>query len=447
MGDLINLLGGIVEFPSRGAGIAFIGKFVYILIKGLGGGGAVNYGVAIIFFTIILKLILLPLDFINRFFTKRNSNMMTKIKPEEDELREQFGSDMLQFNRARQAIYKKHGYKMSGFCLFSIVNMVVTLMIFISVFSSLRAVATHNVRLQVQDLQAVHQVYTFDTATADTLAFEKALAKKDAGMSFEQAINVTYNERSIGFLWIKNIWRQDVPWANSALSEGEYVSNSNREVNQMKIDHFKDLLIQEFHDNRDSELSDSEFDELLAEFELTLEQQTDAQYMTAIVRFEYRTIYKELDSSHKRKWNGLLILVILAGVSSWGSAYITAKMTKAKNQNKKTKEQIVQYSMRKAKTQTDNPIPQVDPAAVGKIMMFVLPAIMVFFTMSSTAALAIYIITNSLISTGITFGLNWPVDKLLAWEEKRRAERGDLPDTDTDVINPHAKYFKRRKKS
>jgi len=83
---------------------------------------------------------------------------------------------------------------------------------------------------------------------------------------------------------------------------------------------------------------------------------------------------------------------------------------------------------------------------VGKVMLFVMPAIMVFFTMSSTAALAIYIITNSLIATGTTLGMNWPVDKLLAWEEKRRVARGDTPETDTGVINPHAKYFKNKRK-
>lgn len=98
--------------------------------------------------------------------------------------------------------------------------------------------------------------------------------------------------------------------------------------------------------------------------------------------------------------------------------------------------------MRDAKNKNET-LPSVDPVMMGKIMKIVLPAMMVFFTLSSTAALAIYIVTNSVVTTVLTFGLTYPVDKLLKYKDNKKAQSGDkTPKFDGGIINPHAKYFK-----
>ncbi|MDR0461893.1 MAG: membrane protein insertase YidC [Christensenellaceae bacterium] len=424
MGNLINLLQGLVEFPAKGSGwFPFIGKFVYVLAGAMHNHGALNYGLALIFFTIILKLVLFPMDFANKYFTKKNAKFMAKIKPEEDLLKEQYKDDMMKLNQARQALYKKHGYKMGGFCLFTIINLFLTLAIFMSIFTSLRAVATHNVVLAANNLEAVYYQYR-DDPDGLGLTLESS--------EFKIALNDAYTKHNTSFLWIKNIWHEDVPWSSGTLTVAEYVNNRKVEITDAELD----VANQAIADELGVDITALPDENKKSKLEMKIEQ--------------YDFIYANLDASHKRNWNGLLILVVLAGVTSWGSSYITARLMKTKkktDESTKPKEAVAVYSMRDAKDQTDPKAPQVDPAVVGKIMMFVLPAIMIFFTMSSTAALAIYIITNSLLSTIIAFGLGWPVDKLLAWQDKHRKARGLDPDeTDKSLINPHAKYFKRKKK-
>jgi len=433
MGNLIGLLNGIVEFPAGGAGwFPFIGQFVYILISAMHGNGALPYGLAIIFFTIILKLMLLPMDFANRYFTKRNSNFMQKMKPEEDEIRAQYANDPMRINRERQMLYKRHGYKMGGFCLFTIINLFVILAIFMSVFTALRGVATHNVDLSVQNLQAVYKSYEQDIKDETLDATE-----------FKKDINAVYAQHSVGFLWIKNIWKQDVPWTGAGLTWKEYASSAKI----ITDDELKNCPIcAGEHDTAAKLLTAHDYTTNDAGMKAYVADVHDFATPEAYIRHQYDTIYAAMDKSYKRSWNGLLFLIILAGVSSWGTAYITMKMNKTTQAKAAPKEEKFVYSMREVKNKLDPKVPNVDPAMVGKVMMFVLPAIMIFFTMSSTAALAIYIITNSLLSTAITFGMKYPVDKLLAWQDKRKSNRGDTPKIDESVINPHAKYFKGRKK-
>jgi membrane protein insertase Oxa1/YidC/SpoIIIJ len=366
------------------------------------------------------------MDFTNRYFTKKNANFMAKIKPEENELREQYAADPMRLNRERQALYKRHGYKMGGFCLFTLINLVVTLAVFMSVFQSLRAVSTHNVDLTVQNLQGIYKIH--ETELLDETIDEAV---------FRTQVNDTYRDHAVGFLWVKNIWKQDVPWTKSGLSWNEYARRAkvitDEELKASGHETVKAFLTaQGFQDTPEG---------LTAYVKATYGFDTQEEY----IRFQYDSINDALDKKHKRGWNGLLFLVIFAGVSSWGTAYITMKMNKTQQKNAPPKEEKAGYSMRDIKNKLDPKVPQIDPAMVGKVMMFVLPAIMIFFTMSQTAALAIYIITNSIISTLITLGTNWPVDKLLDWQDKRKKNKG--PDIiDPDVINPHAKYFKSKRK-
>jgi len=440
MGDLINLLAGEVFFPDQGAGIKFIGKFVYILIGAMYNHGAIGYGVAIIFFTLVLKLMLLPMDFANKYFTKRNAAKMAKFKPEEDILKEQYASDPMQLNRARQELYRKHGYKMGGFCGFMAINLVVTLCVFMSVFLSLRAVADYNVQLTAQKLQGVYLQYEEEFQDPD---FDDT--------EFVADINKAYEQHNIGFLWIKNVWHSDVPWSPSGLTFGEYSMYT-----EVKTDYTRDLdTIMGFYGVSDEP-------ELVAYFNETYPRKDKkgklrdpstneivAQYVYDVKLTQFNTIEPAIDSSYKRKWNGLLILIALAGATTYLSLYLNAKFLGVKKTKGEVKaqEKKAQYSMRNVKNQADQPkAPTVDPAMMGKVMKIALPIVMVIFTFMNTAALAIYIIANSVFSTVIMLGLNYPADKLVKWQEKRAEKRGTGgPATDTSVINPHAKYFKSKR--
>jgi YidC/Oxa1 family membrane protein insertase len=386
------MIQGVVEFPSHGDGwFPFIGDFVYWLIGSIHAGGVVSYGLAVIIFTFILKLVLLPLDFGNKYFQKKNAAQMAKFKPEEDALKEQYADNPMQFNRARQELYRKNGYKMGGFCLFTILNMFVTLSVFLSVFGALRAVSTYNIKLTSTELNGVYRDFEDNIYLQDD----------EYNPDFAGAVNEVYKKHNIGFLWIKNIWKSDIPIESSNLTFAEYSA---------------------YVAVSDEELEASQY-ETANEFK----------------RAQYDIIFGAVDGQQKRNWNGLFLLIILAGAMTYLSVVLNSKFNQTKKPEPKKLE--AQYSMRDIKKQQDAQMPSMDPAMINKIMKFMLPAIMVIFTLTSTSALAIYIIANSLFSTIFTIGLNYPVNAILKFQEKRAKDRGDTH-SDPDIINPHAKYFK-----
>ncbi|NMA95060.1 MAG: YidC/Oxa1 family membrane protein insertase [Clostridiales bacterium] len=116
-----------------------------------------NYGVAIILFTIITRLALLPLD----IKSKKSTKKMNEVQPEIDALNKKYKNDPERLNKKTMELYKKHGVNPLGGCLPLLLQMPVT----IALFAALRQISNFHV----------------------------------ANQTIER------------FLWIKNIWAPDSP--------------------------------------------------------------------------------------------------------------------------------------------------------------------------------------------------------------------------------------------
>ncbi len=124
-----------------------------------------NYGVAIILFTILVKLVLTPLDLKSR----RSMRKQSLLAPQIEEIKKKYGKDPEKLNQKTQELYKKNGVSMLGGCL----PMLLTMPILFAMFSAMRSVA--NNELISQYLQMIHgQVPVIEP-----------------------------------FLWIKNLWMPD----------------------------------------------------------------------------------------------------------------------------------------------------------------------------------------------------------------------------------------------
>jgi membrane protein insertase Oxa1/YidC/SpoIIIJ len=471
---------------------------------------------------------LVPLDFANRYFTRKNSKSMERFKPEVDAIKEQLAGDPIAINKATREVYRKNGHKMGGFCAFSIINLTLTLIIFMTVFYSLRAVADYNIHAQFKNhLQPIYQKYNTLSKTEylldedgnpnialiefEGLSVTQYLLDEDGNLKKENAFHqaefygilanpkfeeafktdvlTAFNNSRIGFLWVTNIWKQD-HWTPKTHDFGGFFTATNKvEGSIFHISNYQDRIDDRYEEN--DYMADDKFKSFISEknkktFGLnrsgkprnklgywrdwsTWEQvppavqtQIHNSYMSNITtaswveyRDEIATQYNAMFSDDiirgtQRGWNGMLFLIILAGVVTYFSTVITMKLMtsgKKKEDPAKPKEIKAQYSMRNVKNQTDGPTkPTIDPAKMTKIMKFALPVVMIFFTLISTAALAIYIIASSAFATMLTIAMKYPVNKLLEWQDKRATARGDAPpatDTEQPVINPHAKYFRR----
>ena len=74
-----------------------------------------NYGVALILFAILIKLVLLPAS----IKSKKSSMKMARIQPRVQALQQKYAGDQQKQNEAIQALYKEEGVSMGGGCLWS----------------------------------------------------------------------------------------------------------------------------------------------------------------------------------------------------------------------------------------------------------------------------------------------------------------------------------------
>lgn len=80
-----------------------------------------NYGVALILFSVVLKLILLPVG----IKSKKSTMKMSRLAPRMKELEAKYQGDQTKYQAAVQQMYKDEGVSMTGGCLWSLVPMLI----------------------------------------------------------------------------------------------------------------------------------------------------------------------------------------------------------------------------------------------------------------------------------------------------------------------------------
>ena len=78
-----------------------------------------SYGVALILFTLIVKLVLLPFQ----LKSKKSMLKMSRLSPQVKALEAKYGDDKQKYQLAVQQMYKEEGVSMGGGCLWSFIPM------------------------------------------------------------------------------------------------------------------------------------------------------------------------------------------------------------------------------------------------------------------------------------------------------------------------------------
>ena len=101
-------------------------------------GGIVNYGWVIIVFTLLVKLCLSPLDFLIRFSNKKSTLVQRKLAPQIARINKKYANDKNQAQLQTNALYKKEGFNVFGSCIIMLINLAVTMTVFLTLFNALR---------------------------------------------------------------------------------------------------------------------------------------------------------------------------------------------------------------------------------------------------------------------------------------------------------------------
>lgn len=177
-----------------------------------------NYALAIICLTLVIKLVLFPFDFLNRRSTRKSTKMQAIIQPEIDVLKKKYANNQKELNAKTLEVYKKHNYNVGGTCLVTLISMVLTMVVFFTLFAGLNKMSSYKVAQQYEDLRLayynVETVEDIDTIDLSTINEEEA----------RQRVLEKYNETKESFLWIENVWMADSPFKKPVPSFSDYAS-------------------------------------------------------------------------------------------------------------------------------------------------------------------------------------------------------------------------------
>lgn len=204
---VVNFLANIVPRVDVPGLDPIIGNILQWLNTSIG-----NICITMIVFAVLLKVILLPLDFISKRTAKKNQLIQERIKPQLDKIDKQCGDDKRVAQQRKSALMKKSGHKTLGACLPMLITMGLTIYVFFGVNSFVAHTNANNYNdLAKQYEECINDIDYYDGEKLTT-AGEAAMLEK-------------FEELTPSFLWIKNPMRPDA-WQNATFSYEEFKTGS-----------------------------------------------------------------------------------------------------------------------------------------------------------------------------------------------------------------------------
>lgn len=338
-----------------------IANFLYGILEGIT-SVVQNHGVSIIIFTILMRLVCVPFDYKSR----KGMRKMALIQPKLNELQKKYANDKQKFQQKQAELMRKEHYNPLSSCL----PMLLTWPLMIAMFSAMRMIANEQLGMQ---------------AFRYLLGDENPIQPADT------------------FLWIKNIWMTDSPFAAIA-PDAKSLSVLTQEVWEKVIASFTpeqmELIISKI------QAAVPEF----AGFDFSSKEAIQASVNALSTALHQIPAYKDAVATVPGwtnvsfilfsitvfvKYNGLLILPALAGITQ----VLQMKF------NPQMKEQ--------EKAQAANP----QQNGSGKFMKYFFPVLSVFFCLTSNAGFALYWVTSNV----VMWVLSVAMTKFLEKQDQKKA--------------------------
>ena len=339
----------------------------------------VNYGWRIVVFTLILKLVLSPLDFFQRYKMNKNQKITERLKPTMEKIQRQYGDNKQMFAQKQMELNRKEGYSYFSSCL----PMIATMVVFITLWLSMNTVAQYMTLKEYTTLYDEYRTTYFQVIDYKTEDEANAIAQDVVYTLYYDGISTEYVDKlkkdnelnadfklepsdkvQASFLWIKNIWAPDVPWGSKAI---------------MDWDAFNTAV------NKYSKLERNGLD--------------PATFSNMYNKSEYERVMGKLlnDDTKGKRTNGYLILPILVVLLSVGTQILTSLQQKKAGQVNNTG----------------------GIATSLKVMMFIMPAMMLAFALQYASIFTLYMVMNSALSLIFNFTFTGII-KLVDTQKRKR---------------------------
>ena len=189
----------------------------------------VNYGWTIIVFTIVLKLVLSPLDFLQRRSSTKQQRMMAYMQPEINAINKKYEGNKERINAETQKLYKKYNSGLGGSCLVMLVTMIISMVVFFTLYSSIRKFGSEKLYESYKELDDSYTIsYQQASEEYNTLPSEQQVKTLEQYVQ-EKATQATveaYKQatKKHSWLWVKNVWKSDTK-TSQFVSLEDYLKN------------------------------------------------------------------------------------------------------------------------------------------------------------------------------------------------------------------------------
>ena len=306
-----------------------------------------NYGWSIVVFTLLLRIVLFPFDYKSRVSMRKT----TKLQPQLAALQKKYANDKEKLNRKMSELYKKEKINPLSSCL----PMLLTLPILFAMWTARRSIAKE---------QMVSQVFTILQGQTPTME---------------------------GWLWVKNLWMPDSPFAaawpdlNSLqLIPADIWQNAYNALIAQGVTLPAEITY-DFAGNLQGTIQ-----------AIYAYMEKMPEYVTAtsnVPGWSFNLLLTQVDL--KTMYNGFFILPILAAVTQYLMTVLQPTQP----------------------TGTENQ----QAAGTGNFMKWFFPLFSLFICSSYNAAFSLYWVMGNIIAAVQNVGINWYLDN----KEKREAAIGE----------------------
>ena len=143
-----------------------------------------SYGLALILFAIVIKLILFPVS----LKSKKSMIQMNLLSGKMQQLQKQYGKDRERYNLEVQKLYEREKVNHMGGCLWSLIPMIVL----IALYGIIREPITYFMNLSMDQIKEVAQLLNWDTVAVTQGWVTQAMMDKAGGVFENGAYNQLY---------------------------------------------------------------------------------------------------------------------------------------------------------------------------------------------------------------------------------------------------------------
>ena len=250
-----------------------------------------NYGWAIIVFTIALKLVMSPLDIYQRIQSKKQQKFTTAMQPELQAIQTKYANDKNKLNQETAKVYKKYNFNMGGMCLSMLLTMGLSMVVFFTLFSSLRSYGSTKLYDSYAQLDK-----TIVANVGENVLIEDLTSEQKNVLTIEIKNEYEQLKKKNSWLWVKNVWKKDT-------NESQFV----------------------------------EFDDYVNHIGLNAEDKANEKNL-AKARYDF--IVETIDGE-KTDANGYYVLIILSVAVSFLTQWLSQKLTMPKGQKLNTMNKVM----------------------------------------------------------------------------------------------------------